>query len=132
MGLALPNVQQLLKQQSFVLCLSYHSEKKKQNSFLGPNRENLLLRWITVSTHILIVRSFNNHINYEASNCKRVSLVAQTVKYLPATQETRVGSLRPKDPLEEGMATHSSILAWRISQTEEPRGLQSMESHSRT
>ena len=39
--------------------------------------------------------------------------------------ETRVQSLGPKDPLEEGMATHSSILAWRISQTEDPGGLQS-------
>ena len=78
-----------------------------------------------MSTHILIVRSFNNHINYEASNCKTVSLVAQTVKYLPATQETRVGSLRPKDSLEEGMATHSSILAWIIPWTEEPGGLES-------
>ena len=56
------------------------------------------------------------------------SLVAHMVKNLPATQETRVGSLRPKDSLEEGMATHSSILAWRISQTEEPGGLQSMGS----
>ena len=44
-----------------------------------------------------------------------VSLVAQMVKNLPAMQETWVRSLDWKDPLEEGMATHSSILAWRIS-----------------
>ena len=42
--------------------------------------------------------------------------------------ETRVQSLGQKDPLEEGMATHSSILAWRISRTEEPGGLQSIGS----
>ena len=42
------------------------------------------------------------------------------------TQETRVRSLGLEDPLEEGMATHSSILAWRIPWTEEPGGLQSM------
>ena len=42
------------------------------------------------------------------------SLVAQMVKYSPAMQETRVRSLGWKDPLEEGLATHSSILAWRI------------------
>ena len=42
------------------------------------------------------------------------SLVAQTVKNPPATRETWVGSLGWEDPLEEGMATHSSILAWRI------------------
>ena len=56
------------------------------------------------------------------------SLVAQTVKNLPAMQETWVQSLGWKDPLEEGMATHSSILAWRIPWTEEPDGLQSMGS----
>ena len=48
-----------------------------------------------------------------------------------AMQEMRVGSLGREDPLEEGMATHSSILAWRILQTEEPGGLQSMGSPSR-
>ena len=42
-------------------------------------------------------------------------------------QETLVKYLSQEDPLEEGMATHSRILAWRISQTEEPGGLQSME-----
>ena len=58
-------------------------------------------------------------------------LVAQIVKNLPAmkeTQETWVQSLGREDPLEEGMATHPSILAWKISRTEEPGGLQSMGS----
>ena len=67
------------------------------------------------------------------------SLVAQGVKNLPAMQETRVRSLGPipgsnlwvrslgrEDPLEEGMATLSRILAWRIPRTEEPGGIQSM------
>ena len=44
----------------------------------------------------------------------RGSLVAQMVKNLPAIQETQVLSLSQEDPLEKGMATHSSILAWRI------------------
>ena len=57
-----------------------------------------------------------------------VSLVAQTVKNVPAMQETQVRSLGREDPLEEEMATHSSILAWRIPQTEAPGRLQSMES----
>ena len=52
------------------------------------------------------------------------SLVAQLVKNLPAMQETRVQFLGWGDPLEEEMATHSSILAWRIPWTEEPGGLQ--------
>jgi len=58
-----------------------------------------------------------------------VSLVVQTVKNLPAMQKTRVQSLGQEGPLENGMATHSSILAWRIPWTEEPGRLQSMESH---
>ena len=57
-----------------------------------------------------------------------LSLVAQMVKSLPAALETRVRSLGQEDPLEKGMATHSSILAWRIPWTEEPGGLQSMGS----
>ena len=48
------------------------------------------------------------------------------VKNLPTVQETWVQSLRQEDPLEKEMATHSSILAWRIPWTEEPGGLQSM------
>jgi len=56
------------------------------------------------------------------------SLVAQLVKNLPAMQETWVRSLGQEDPLEKEMTTYSSILAWRISWTEEPAGLQSMES----
>ena len=51
------------------------------------------------------------------------------VKNPPAMQGTQVQSLGQRDPLEEGIATHSSILAWRIPQTEEPGGLQSMGSH---
>ena len=56
------------------------------------------------------------------------SLVAQMVKRLPAVQETRVQSLGWEDPLEKEMATHSSILAWKIPWTEEPGRLQSMGS----
>ena len=59
---------------------------------------------------------------------KWASLVAQRLKHLPATQETRVQSLGREDPLEKEMATHSSILAWRIPRMEEPGGLQSMGS----
>ena len=57
------------------------------------------------------------------------SLVAQMVKSLPAIQETWVQSLGWEiDPLEKEMATHSSILAWKVPCTEEPAGLQSMGS----
>ena len=60
---------------------------------------------------------------------KLASLVAQRVKCLPAMQETWVRSLGQEDPLEKEMATHSSILAWRIPGTAEPGGLPSMGSH---
>ena len=54
------------------------------------------------------------------------SLVAQMVKCLPTMQETRVQSLGWEDPLDKEMATHSSILAWKIPWMEEPVRLQSM------
>ena len=54
------------------------------------------------------------------------SLVAQRLKRLPLMRETWVRSLSQEDPLEKEMATHSSILAWRIPWTEEPGGLQSI------
>ena len=56
------------------------------------------------------------------------SVVAQMVKSLPAVQETQVQSLGEEEPLKKEMATHSSILAWKIPWTEEPGWLQSMGS----
>ena len=58
--------------------------------------------------------------------------VAPVVKNLPAMQETWVQSLGWEDPLEEEMATHSNILAWKIPQTEEPGGIQSIGLQSQT
>ena len=73
---------------------------------------------------------------YQCGNCQYysqihllwASLVAQMVKNWPAMQETQVQSLGWEDPLEKGMATHSSVLAWRIPWTEKPGGLKSMGS----
>ena len=62
----------------------------------------------------------------------RASLVAQTVKHLPAILKTWVQSLGWEDPLEKVMATHSSTLAWKIPWMEEPGRLQSMGSQSQT
>ena len=56
----------------------------------------------------------------------RASLAAQTVKNLPETQETPVQSLGQEDGLEKAVATHSSILAWKIPWTEDPGKLQSI------
>ena len=66
----------------------------------------------------------NNEAKYSNLTC--TSLVAQMVKNLPAMQETQVPSLCWDDPIEEGMATHSGILGWIISWTEESGRLQSM------
>ena len=70
-----------------------------------------------------MLRIAPKHSKYSTS---WASLVPQTVKYLPALQETQVQSLGGEDPLEKGMATHISFLAWRIPWTEEPGGLQSI------
>ena len=72
-------------------------------------------------------RSYGEGIGYPLQY-SWASLVDQTVKNLPAMEKTRVRSLGWKDALEEGMAIHSSVLAWRIPWTEEPGGLQSMGS----
>ena len=61
-----------------------------------------------------------------------ISLLAQVVKDLPEMQEAQVTAQGREDPLEEGMATHSSMLAWRIPWTEELGGLQSIGSQSQT
>ena len=58
----------------------------------------------------------------------QASLVAQMVKNLLTVQETQAQSLGQEDPLEKGIATHSSIPAWRMPWTEEPGGLQSVGS----
>ena len=81
-----------------------------------PHLTKLLLQELNKSKSIVITWAF---------------LVTQMVKNLPVMQETQVRSLGWEDPLENTMAIHSSILAWRIPWTGEPGGLQSMGSQSR-
>ena len=69
---------------------------------------------------------WNNHFGRKLGNIQGASLVAQTVKNMPAVQETWVWSLGWEDPLEKEMATHSSILPWKIPWTDEPSRLQFM------
>ena len=76
--------------------------------------------------NILLYFSLSHYLAHSILK-KGTFLVAQTVKDLPAMQETWVLSLDQEDPLEKGMATHSNILAWRIPRTEEPGRPQSME-----
>ena len=79
--------------------------------------------WATVHG---VAKSRTRLSDFTHFTCTWASLVTQTGKNPPAMEETRVRSLGWEDPLERGMATHSSILAWRIPWTEEPGGQQSM------
>ena len=87
--------------------------------------ETVVINLIDVKNAMLKLQSRNLNLTgfFGALILHRASLVAQLVKILPAMQETQVQSLGRKDPLEKGMATYSSTLAWRIPWTEEPGGL---------
>ena len=74
--------------------------------------------------HINTYRQIHTHIEIYTNIYTEVSLVAQRIKHLPARRETSVRSLGQEDPLEKEMATHSSILAWRIPWMEEAGRLQ--------
>ena len=82
------------------------------------------LLWNTISVFSLLL----NYLLLSPYQTLWASLVAQTVKYLPAMQETWVLSLDQEDPLENEMVTQSSTLTWKILWMEEPSRLQSMGS----
>ena len=82
-----------------------------------------LLWSVKLSWHLWVCHLAYENVLHGLYNEAWASLVAQMVKHLPAMQETRVQSLGWEDPLKKEMATHSSILAWRIPRTEEPGGL---------
>ena len=89
----------------------------------------LLLHHLELEALYLFIFNFYCHIvTLQCCVSFWASLVAQMVKNLPEMQETWVRSLDWEDPLEKGMATHSSVLAWSTPWTEEPGGLQSMGS----
>ena len=88
-------------------------------AFIGPRDSNISVFWGRWAYAVSLLTCY--HV-------PGASLVAQMVKNPPVVQETRVQSLVLGDPLEEGMATHSSILEWRIPWTQEPGGIQSLVS----
>jgi len=94
--------------------IKYFSLRSTLSSLLSPN------------SHLLFKLNFP--LLGPINTIVWASLVAQRLKHLPAMRETWVRSLGREDPLEKEMATHSTILAWRIPWTEEPGGLQSMGS----
>ena len=98
----------------------------------------LKVTWHTCTPYICVVLHYKKLISFWQSLRRKyikiyteinISRVAQRIKSLPAIQETWVLSLGREDSLEKGVATHSSILAWRIPRTVEPGRLQSMGSH---
>ena len=84
------------------------------------------LRWLSAPPKTMVAQAGSCSQLVQTLSLSWASLVAQMVKNLPAKQKTWARSLGWEDILKKGMATHSSILAWRIPWTEEPGGLQSM------
>ena len=76
----------------------------------------------------IYVKTYKANLAFLKNNLFMFYHTAQSVRNMPAMQETQARSLGQEDPLEEGMATHSGILAWEIPWTEEPGVLQSMGS----
>ena len=105
----------------FTLSISFSSPVPKPK---GHKHQSLVKIYLLQITKITLSFSQKNFLG--------ASLLAQMVKSPPTVQETQVRFLGQEDPLVEGMATHASILAWRIPWTEEPGGLQSMGSQSQT
>ena len=89
---------------------------KHAHFYLGKYPQRLYSKSYPSLNHNMENSSSPFHLSYLLG----ASLVAQTVNNLPAMQETQVQSLGWEDPLEKGMATYCSILAWRIPWTEEP------------
>ena len=108
--------------------MTFSSETFEMSSIAGPVKTKLydnmchLLSHIPNGGCIMIASYFRKTLFWVIITSYRASLVAQRLKRLPAMQETRVRSLDQEVPLEKEMATHSSILAWKIPWTEEPVG----------
>ena len=104
------------------ICVNKRFSSSKKNHWGSGFLDSCSLLYSESKTYDIFFPSF---ITFAIVPTYSVSLVAQMVKNLLVMQETRVWSLGWEDPLEEAMATHPGILAWRILWTEEPGGLQS-------
>ena len=111
-------------------CLTLHSpmDCRPPGSSVHGIFQASLLEWVPFPPPGDLLKSPKLWAGSLPSSSTRAFLVAQMVKCLPVMQEIRVQSLGQEDPLEKEMATHSSILAWRIPWTEECGRLQSMGS----
>ena len=109
-------------------CISFEESAKLIGCLLEP-------RELAVDEYICLAKSWLVKLSppldvFLSSTYSWASLVAETVKRLPAMQETRVRSLGGEDPLETAMATHSSLLAWRIPRDREDLLEKEMATHS--
>ena len=109
-----------------VMSLLFNMLSRLVITFL-PRSKRLLISWLQLPSAVILEPRNIKSATVSPSICHELiaSLVAQRLKRLPAMRETWVWFLGQENPLEKEMATHSSILAWRISWTEEPSGLQS-------
>ena len=109
-------------------CVSFHDASHHHLGIAGEQGDLVSLPLAPISAFYPGIQWVLNKEKYTSVHHVTIwaSLVAQMVKNSPAMHETRVQSLGGEDPLEKGMATHSSILAWRISWTEEHGRLQFM------
>ena len=94
----------------------------------------ILVKWVTgsqkkIQYYTVISKAICQVTPWTLHRRELIIIIGSVVKILPAMQKTQVQSLGQEDSLEEDIATHSSILAWRIPWTEEPGGLQSIGSH---
>ena len=109
-----------------VMSLLFNMLSRLVITFL-PRSKRLLISWLQLPSAVILEPRNIKSATVSPSICHELiaSLVAQRLKHLPAMRETWVWFLGQENPLEKEMATHSSILAWRIAWTEEPGGLQS-------
>ena len=104
----------------------YLSSKNFMTSCIWLKAEQHIFEWFFIFKLCLLYKEIIQHLFL--TSYYRASLVVQMGKNLPARRKTWVRSLGWEDPLEEGMATHSSLLAWRVPWKQEPGGLQAMGS----
>ena len=131
----------LMKGRAVGMVLEMGAVERMENRVGGREEKGMELREVGQGSSSEAAAGVDEH-QAEHRECLRsiprqcrnlvASLVALMVKNPPAMQETQVPSLDREDPREKGMATHSSILAWRIPMDREPGGLQSMGSQSQT
>ena len=121
-------VHRVAKSRIWLKWLSMHTRTRKWDPTSGQHGHKFLKKYKKCNNCVWNKRKFLASLLDPKVSLGGISLVAQVVKSLPAMRETWVQSLGQEDPLENEIATHSSILVWKIPWIEEPGRLQSMGS----